>query len=250
MKKQIISLYDYTGVAVEPWARSGYECFCYDIQHTAEGETVRYEGGGSITKISMDLQETCKDDKGFEFYPFIFKLLKRHSYKAHIVFGFSPCDHLAVSGAAHFKDKAIRLGSDFQVIATNNAKACAMLGSLLEVPYMVENPVSRLATLWRKPDYCFQPFEYGAYIPESEVDHPLYPDYIAPRDAYSKKTCLWTGGGFKMPKKKPVDCESFGSSRQHRKLGGKSMRTKNIRSATPRGFARAVFEANRAEVEA
>jgi hypothetical protein len=28
------------------------------------------------------------------------------------------------------------------------------------------------------------------------------------------------------------------------KLGGKSMRTKNIRSATPRGFARAVYEAN------
>lgn len=27
-------------------------------------------------------------------------------------------------------------------------------------------------------------------------------------------------------------------------LGGKSDRTKNIRSATPRGFARAVFEAN------
>ena len=29
------------------------------------------------------------------------------------------------------------------------------------------------------------------------------------------------------------------------KTGGKSLRTKNIRSATPRGFARAVFEANR-----
>ena len=27
-------------------------------------------------------------------------------------------------------------------------------------------------------------------------------------------------------------------------LGGKSQRTKNIRSATPRGWARAVFEAN------
>ena len=28
------------------------------------------------------------------------------------------------------------------------------------------------------------------------------------------------------------------------KLGGKSLRTKNIRSATPRGFAKAVFAAN------
>ncbi len=247
MKNHIVSLYDYTGVAVEPWARAGYECFCYDIQHSEEGETVRYEGGGSVTKISMDLQETVKDNDGFEFYPFIFKLLRRHSYKTHMVFSFVPCFDLAVSGAAHFKTKA-KKNPRFQVEATNHAKACAMLSSLLEVPYMIENPVSRLATLWRKPDYCFQPFEYGGYIPESEADHPLYPEYIAPRDGYSKKTCLWSGGGFKMPSPKPVDCESFGSSRQHRKLGGKSMRTKNIRSATPRGFARAVFEANKAEV--
>ena len=247
MKNQIVSLYDYTGVAVEPWARAGYECYCYDIQHTEEGETVRYEGGGSITKAKMDLQRTVKDNNGFEYYTFIFKLLRRHSYKTHMVFSFVPCFDLAVSGAAHFKTKA-KKNPRFQVEATNHAKACAMLSSLLEVPYMIENPVSRLATLWRKPDYCFQPFEYGGYIPESEADHPLYPEYIAPRDGYSKKTCLWSGGGFKMPSPKPVDCESFGSSRQHRKLGGKSMRTKNIRSATPRGFARAVFEANKAEV--
>ena len=164
-----------------------------------------------------------------------------------MVLAFPVCTDLAVSGAPHFKFKAEK-NPRFQIEATDHAKACAMLASLLESKYMVENPVSRLATLWRKPDYCFQPFEYGAYIPEAEADHPLYPEYIAPRDAYSKKTCLWTGGGFRLPKKKPVDCESFGSSRQHRKLGGKSMRTKNIRSATPRGFARAVFEANRAEV--
>ena len=64
------------------------------------------------------------------------------------------------------------------------------------------------------------------------------------RDAYPKKTCLWTGNGFNMPYKVAVECDSFGSSTQHRKLGGKSMKTKNIRSATPRGFARAVVEAN------
>ena len=96
MKNQIISLYDYTGVTVEPWARAGYECFCYDIQHREEGETVRYEGGGSITKVKMDLQETMKDDKGFEFYPFIFKLLKRHSYKTHMVLAFPVCTDVAV----------------------------------------------------------------------------------------------------------------------------------------------------------
>ena len=47
-----------------------------------------------------------------------------------------------------------------------------------------------------------------------------------------------------MPTKVSVEPES-GHSRQHLKLGGKSMKTKNIRSATPRGFARAVMESNR-----
>jgi hypothetical protein len=42
-----------------------------------------------------------------------------------------------------------------------------------------------------------------------------------------------------------VNCESFGSSLQHRKLGGKSLKTKNIRSATPRGFAKAVYLSNK-----
>lgn len=46
-----------------------------------------------------------------------------------------------------------------------------------------------------------------------------------------------------MPDKKPVYVEE-GYSLQHKKLGGKSAKTKQIRSETPRGFARAVFEAN------
>ena len=47
-----------------------------------------------------------------------------------------------------------------------------------------------------------------------------------------------------MPDKKPVEVDA-GYSDQHKKLGGKSLKTKNIRSATPRGFAKAVFLANK-----
>lgn len=52
-----------------------------------------------------------------------------------------------------------------------------------------------------------------------------------------------------MPTKLPVQIANDqthgqGQSKAHNKLGGKSDRTKNIRSATPRGFARAVFLAN------
>ena len=247
MKNHVISLYDFTTEAVKPWAEAGYSCFCYDIQHEETEQTETFESGGSITKIKMDLQRTVKDNDGFEYYTFIFKLLRRHSYKTKFLFGWPPCDDLSVSGSSHFKRKA-KVNPRFQIEATENAKAVAMLGSLLEVPYLIENPVSRLATLWRKPDYYFHPFEYGGYIPEAEAIHPNYPDHIAPRDAYSKKTCLWTSDNFVMPIKKLVECETFGQSRQHRLLGGKSLKTKNIRSATARGFAKAVFEANKESV--
>ena len=31
--KYVISLYDYTGEALKPWAMAGYQCLAYDIQH-------------------------------------------------------------------------------------------------------------------------------------------------------------------------------------------------------------------------
>ena len=106
----------------------------------------------------------------------------------------------------------------------------------------MENPVSVISTMWRKPDYKFDPFEYGGYLPEDD-NHPIYPEHIKPRDAYPKKTCIWSGNGFIMPEKIKVNVAP-GFSDQHKRLGGKSLKTKNIRSATPRGFATAVFSAN------
>ena len=49
-----------------------------------------------------------------------------------------------------------------------------------------------------------------------------------------------------MPTKVAVD-KPNGYSTQHLKLGGKSQRTKDIRSATPRGFAIAVHDANKVD---
>ena len=155
-----------------------------------------------------------------------------------------PCTDLAVSGATHFKAKRER-DPDFQRKAVQRALDAVQFAKDLGAEYCIENPVSMLSTLWRKPDYTFHPYEYGGYLNADEAEHPLYPDHIAPRDAYSKKTCLWTSGGFIMPEKKPVACESFGNSRQHSRLGGKSEKTKTIRSLTPRGFAKAVYEANK-----
>jgi len=235
MKNKVISLYDYTGVAVTPWAEAGYECFCFDIQHDKPPRTKRvdFDGGGSINFVYADLHSPHN----------LVQLCKHFLGEVAFAQAFPVCTDLAVSGAAHFERKR-EVNPGFQNEAASHARWCDNVFSVMDCPYYIENPISVLATLWRKPDYRFHPYEFGGYIPEEEAEHPLYPEYIAPRDAYTKRTCLWTNDKFIMPEIKAVDCETFGNSRQHRKLGGKSAKTKNIRSATPRGFAQAVFESN------
>ena len=234
----VLSLYDFTGEALKPWAEAGYICHAFDIQHPESGWRERYESGGRIWYHKVDLWNSDN-----------ITALQDWFKNENVVFGmaFPVCTDLAVSGAGHFARKR-KADPEFQIRASNHARWCASLFEALGVPYFIENPVSRLATLWRKPDYSFHPYEYGEYIPDAEAEHPRWPDYIAPKDRYTKKTCLWTGGGFTMPPKRPTQ-KPDGYSQQHLKLGGKSQRTKDIRSATPRGFARAVFEANVKETE-
>ena len=233
----VLSLYDFTGEALKPWAEAGYECHAFDIQHPVEGRTE-----GNIHYRHADLHKP-------ETYHALIKEFGDNG--PLVVFGmaFPVCTDMAVSGAAHFKRKAER-DPEFQTKAVDYAVWPAYLFEILGVPYFIENPVSVLATKWRKPDYRFHPYEYGGYIPDTEAEHPRWPEYIAAKDAYKKQTCLWTGGGFVMPTKDSVDPEAYhgnGYSTSMMKLGGKSQRTKDIRSATPRGFAKAVCEANKRE---
>lgn len=232
----IVSLFDLSGHMVRPWAKAGFHCVIVDTQHEREGMIEHFPSGGSIMALRIDLSnaESLRDLAEWK--------------KPRMVFSFPPCDDLAVSGAAWFEKKR-KENPNFQ----NDAMALAMAGSYLAfetekltgrlVPWFAENPVSRLATMWRKPNYYFNPCDYGGYLSDTEARHPTYPNIIPSRDAYTKKTCLWTGNGFIMPTPKPVKPFSKDSP-LHTKLGGKSRRTKNIRSQTPRGFAKAVFLAN------
>ena len=236
----VLSLYDFTGEALRPWAEAGYTCHAFDIQHSLlEPEVQDFDGGGSITYNFADLHD----------HNWLNAIHSEFSDKS-VVFGmaFPVCTDMAVSGAAWFKKKA-EANPSFQDEAVSYAVWCSRLFNSLHIPYFIENPVSVLASKWRNPDYRFQPCEYGEYLDDHEAVHPRWPDYIAERDAYTKKTCLWTGGGFRMPPKIPT-CKPTGYSTQHLKLGGKSQRTKDIRSATPRGFAKAVYEANSEGIEA
>jgi hypothetical protein len=238
--QKVLSLFDLTGNMVRPWAEAGHTCFIVDTQHELEGIIETFPSGGSIRALNLDLSDP-------EVCTYLADLVR-----PDIIFSFPPCTDLAVSGARHFKAKAER-DPAFQSKATELAMSAYYVAiNTIDLTghypaWFAENPVSVLSTLWRKPDHAFNPCDYGGYLSPSEYEHPQYPDVIPARDAYTKRTCLWTGGDFKMPAPMPVEPETAGvgeTTPLHAKLGGKSMRTKNIRSATPRGFAKAVYLAN------
>lgn len=205
--KTVLSLCDFTGNAVRPWAEAGYHCITVDIRHCNE----QAEEIDNVERVGADITRYLPDMK----------------LDIAFVFAFPPCTHLAVSGARWFKGKGLDLLADsIRLVAS-----CARIAEATGARYLIENPVSTLSTYWRKPDYKFDPCEYAGYLQEPDCE------------AYTKKTCLWTGGGFVMPEKKPVQATLGSMMHFIPPSAGRG----DIRSATPNGFARAIFEANRSE---
>lgn len=205
-KGVVISLCDLTGNMVRPWAAAGWNCFAVDIQHSIRSPRVEQVGEGSITYEWGDVRSWTPP----------------RNRQIDILFAFPPCTDLAASGARDYQTKrGYRLSDALELF-----DACQLAGEYSRSPYMIENPIGRLNTHRRKPDYMFDPCDYVGYI-DGE-------------DAYTKKTCLWVGGGFVMPPKRHVDPTE--GSRMH--TMGETKKRAAMRSATPMGFAVAVFSAN------
>jgi len=205
-KMKVLSLYDYSGVMVQPWIEHGYVGVLVDIQHMpgiSSTESTIWVGGDVLK-----WEEVLKQTNNVCF-----------------IAAFPPCTDLAVSGARWFAQKRVK-NPQFQKQAMDLFYAAKRIAEKLNVPYMIENPVSVAARLWRKPDYYFHPYQYSGYSAE---------------DSYTKKTCLWTGNDFVMPE--PYYDPSIKPDDRIHKMAPSSQR-RNLRSRTPLGFARAVYYAN------
>ncbi len=187
---------------VRPWAEAGFECICVDLKHDGARTT------GGITYLGADLLDWLPPPRRYA-----------------IVFAFPPCTNVAVSGARWFREKGLGGLSE----AVDLLEACRRICEWSEAPWMIENPMSTFSSYWRKPDYSFDPCEYGGYLDP-------------PGDAYTKKTCLWAGNGFVMPDRKTV--EPLEGSKMH--LMPPTPDRSDRRSETPMGFAQATFKANAA----
>lgn len=205
----VLSLCDYTTTFVQPWVEAGYEAICVDVQHEGESLGIPRRYGWDLTNDET-LERLTPAALGRDIA---------------FVAAFPPCTDLAVSGARWFKSKGLRALVD----ALDLVERCHRIAEASGAPWFIENPVSTISTYWRKPDHIFDPYEYGGYEGGEG-------------DGYTKRTCLWTGGGFVMPDPKPIELDPDTHDRIHKAAPGPERA--NFRSATPRGFARAVFEAN------
>ena len=207
----VLCLCDLTGNFAAPWLEAGYRAVLIDPQHppgvTVDGQTIRI---GHV--LDHDVTRSC------------LRLLRgRVAFTA----AFPPCTDLAVSGARWFEAKRAA-DPDFQRKAMSVVEQCLDIAVTACAPWFIENPVSQISTYWRKPDYSFHPHHFTGFDAG---------------DNYTKKTMLWTGRLFNMPAPNKADLGPP-DDRIHKAPPGAGRA--NFRSATPMGFARAVFAANTA----
>lgn len=132
-----------------------------------------------------------------------------------------PCTDFSGSGAQYWKvkDEDGRTAASLALVD----KTLEIISWYPELTFWaLENPVGRLSTLRPqigKPWY-FQPHWFG--------------------DPYTKKTGLWGKFNKDLPRNDVVP----DPNNWIMKLGGKSEKTKELRSMTPLGFAKAFYEAN------
>lgn len=172
--------------------------------------------------VRVDLKDGC-DIMKFDYRYYV-------SGTVHGVLAAPPCTDYTISGARWWPKK----DADGSTEASNKlvSRTLAIIRHLKPTFWALENPVGRLPKLFPALGQAllvWQPWWYG--------------------DPYTKRTCLWGrfNPNLKRNEVEPVMYEGANGKRgswMWAKLGGKSDRTKELRSVTPPGFARAFFEAN------
>ena len=238
---RLLSLFDYSGVWGSPFAENGWDVIQWDIK---------------IDEF-MDINLLDSAETVLEMFEDVNGILAA-----------VPCTDFAVSGAQYWKKKDADGRTAASVEMANQVFRLANLFRPTDPEYdepffwAMENPVGRLNTLFphlEKP-YYFNPCDFAGHLNPSPTDlrmldlirnkngidvKAIENEFVVNANAYNKKTGLWGEFNrdlFKM-RIEPVKTSAQGSFTQ--RLGGKSAKTKEERSVTPLGFAKAFYEANK-----
>lgn len=206
----VLSLFDYTGKWSQPWEEAGYQVYRFDIQQESMAEL-----------MGEDVNIGDVHNFGHEYFADLFGHFDGNDVYA--ILAACPCTDFASSGARHFaaKDKDGRTVASVKLVH----QTLATVEYFKPAVWAIENPVGRIEKLTGLPPWrlSFDPNHIG--------------------DPYTKKTLLWGRFNGDLP---IAPVEPTEGSKMHSKYGGKSMATKNARSATPEGFAYGFFQANNA----
>jgi hypothetical protein len=224
--KVIVSLCDYSGRWPSEYIKAGYTVAQFDLKHGDDCINVRQTCEG----IDKALRVAYK--ASLAYYSFGTEGMGKDARVVGVLAA-PVCTDFSVSGAQYWPAK----DAD-----GTTARSLALLDACMTIIdecspdwWALENPVGRLKRLRPELPFVgwFQPHNYAA------LD-------VKPVDSqYTKKTGLW--GTLNMPEQvthnlHPIRHCAQGSWLQ--KLGGKSERTKELRSMTPLGFSRAFASAN------
>jgi hypothetical protein len=212
--RTVLSLFDFTGNWSYPYLEAGWNVVRID-------KGLKQSDGFSA--FDIDISDITAD--------WLYQNIFDNHETVDGILAAPPCTDFAVSGARHWKSKdktEINLFGEFNRLEVFKEYVYQVLRiiDLCEPDfYAIENPVGRIASLipeLEKP-WFFQPYWYG--------------------DAYSKKTGLY--GEFNKPEPTNVVAPVMGKhGSKTQSLGGKSAKTKYLRSITPMGFARAFYSVN------
>lgn len=217
-KRLIFSVFDYSEAWPGPYIRTGYPTLLWD-----------YKKEGCLARNFSRVMGMLDDAIEAGYIPWGLLLAP-------------PCTDISSAAAWTWKDKDQRPHPEIEGwTVTEWSQGLVELGLHLALSYpwkfwTLENPPGRIEALVPELAFfrrmSFNPFDYG--------------------DPYTKKTILWGDFNTALPKM-PVEPElvriKAGNHFYHAsslwvKTGGKSEKTKALRSNTPAGFANAFFTAN------
>lgn len=177
--------------------------------------------GYNVTQIDLQL--------GIDLMTWDFRQYPRDHFVGILIA--EPCTDFALSGARHFEKKD-NDGTTYESMAlTYKSLAIVQWFKPGLRWWVLENPMSRIHKLVPELGQVkckFNPYQFAGWAEDSR------------KEQYQKETWLW--GDFKMPV--PNEMENIDGCKFFTSLGGKSQRTKNLRSATPTGFAYAFYLSN------
>ena len=173
---------EFSGVVRDAFAAQGHDAMSCDIL-PCESPGAHYQG----------------DVRDLLDYPF------------DLMIAHPPCTHLSVSGAKYFAGKK-------QKGLQQAAMSFVMQLSKSNIPRIaIENPVSVISSIWRKPDQIIQPWQFG--------------------HGETKATCLWLKN---LPPLAPTQVVDGREARIH-KMPPSPDRSK-LRSMTYQGIAHAMAD--------